>query len=90
MSPSLTGIIGTDQRIQSPTVVNGTFDGQDITYVAVTGVNVEALVIYRHNATANTTWKLVCYLDTGVTGLPVLPNGGDITVTFDALGIFTL
>jgi len=89
-SPSLTGIVGTDQRIQSPTVVSGTFDGSDLTYVAVTGATVEALVIYRHNATANTTWRLVCYLDTGVTGLPVTPNGGDITITWDALGIFSL
>lgn len=90
MSPSLTGIVGTDQRIQSPTVVAGTFDGNDITYTAVSGTTVEALVIYRHNATANTTWRLVAYLDTGVTGLPVTPNGGDISITWDALGIFTL
>jgi hypothetical protein len=90
MSPTLTGIVGTDQRIQSPTITTGTFDGTDLTYVAVTGNTVEALVIYRHNATANTTWRLVVYLDTGVTGLPVTPNGGDITITWDALGIFTL
>lgn len=91
MSPSLTGIIGTDQRILSPTVSTaGTFDGGDLTYTAVSGNTVEALVVYRHNATANTTWRLVVYLDTGVTGLPVTPNGGDITVTWDATGIFTL
>lgn len=89
-SPSLTGIQGTDQRITSPTVVTGTFDGNDLTYTAITGVSIEALVIYRHNATANTTWRLVAYLDTGVTGLPVTPNGGDITVAWDATGIFTL
>jgi hypothetical protein len=89
-SPSLVGIQGTDQRITSPTVVTGTFDGNDLTYTAITGVSIEALVIYRHNATANTTWRLVAYLDTGVTGLPVTPNGGDITVAWDATGIFTL
>lgn len=86
----LLGIVGTDQRITAPTVANGTFDGGDLTYTAVTGNSVEALVIYRKNVGANTTWKLVCYIDTSVTGLPVTPNGGNITVTWNASGIFTL
>lgn len=77
-------------RITTPTVANGTFDGDNLTFTAVTGATVEALVVYRHNAGANTTWKLVMFQDTGVTGLPVTPNGGDITVTWDAAGIFTL
>ena len=29
-------------------------------------------------------------IDTGVTGLPVTPNGGDISITWNASGIFTL
>lgn len=87
---SLSGIVGTDQRIATPTVVNGTFDGDNLTFTAVTGASVEALVIYRKNAGANTTWRLVAYIDTGVTGLPVTPNGGDITVTWNASGIFTI
>lgn len=87
---SLSGVVGTDQRIASPTVTTGTFDGSDLTFSAVTGASVEALVIYRHNAGANTTWRLVAYLDTSVTGLPVTPNGGDITVTWNASGIFTI
>jgi len=86
----LSGIVGTDQRITAPTVASGTLDGSDLTYTAVSGATVEALVIYRHNAGANTTWKLVVYLDTSVTGLPVTPNGGNITVTWNASGIFTL
>ena len=89
----LSGIVGTDQRITSPTVgtvSEGTFDGADLTFSSVTGNSVEALVIYRHNSGANTTWRLVLYLDTGVTGLPVTPNGGDITVTWNASGIFTI
>lgn len=87
---SLSGIVGTDQRIVTPTVTNGTLDGSDLTFTSVTGASVEALVIYRKNAGANTTWRLVAYIDTGVTGLPVTPNGGSITVTFNASGIFTL
>ena len=86
----LSGIVGTDQRVTAPTVADGTFDGADLTYTAVSGATVEALVIYRHNSGANTTWKLVAYIDTSVTGLPVTPNGGNITVTWNASGIFTL
>lgn len=87
---SLSGIVGTDQPITSPTVTSGTFDGDDVTFSAVTGASVEALVFYRKNAGANTTWRLVLYEDTGVTGLPVTPNGGDIVVTWNASGIFTI
>jgi len=86
----LSGVVGTDQRITTPTVANGTLDGDNLTFTSVSGATVEALVIYRHNAGANTTWKLVAYIDTGQTGLPVTPNGGDITITWDASGIFTI
>ncbi len=87
---SLSGVVGTDQEILSKTVTSGTFDGADLTYTAVTGNTVEAIVLYRKNAGANTTWPLIAYLDSSITGLPVTPNGGNITVTFNASGIFTL
>jgi hypothetical protein len=90
MYNDLSGVVGTDQRITSPTVTNGLFDGNNVTYTAVSGNSVEALVIYRHNAGANSTWPLVAYIDTSVTGLPVTPNGGDISITFNASGIFQL
>jgi hypothetical protein len=86
----LSGIVGTDQRITGPTVVNGLFDGADVTYTAVSGATVEAIVIYRKNAGANTTWLLVAYIDSSVTGLPVTPNGGDILIQWNASGIFQL
>lgn len=87
---SLSGVVGTDQEILTKTQTSGTFDGTDLTYTAVSGATVEALVLYRKNAGANTTWPLIAYIDTGVTGLPVTPNGGAITITWNASGIFTL
>lgn len=89
---SLSGVVGTanGMRIATPTVANGTFDGDNVTFSAVSGATVEALVIYRHNNGANTTWPLVAFIDTSVTGLPVTPNGGDISVSWNASGIFTL
>lgn len=87
---SLSGIVGTDQEITSVTLVGGLIDGADIAYTAVSGATVEALVLYRKNAGANTTWRLVAYIDTGVTGLPVTPNGGNINVAWNASGIVQL
>jgi hypothetical protein len=86
-------VVGSTMRLVNPTVgvvADAVFDADNVTFAAVTGDQSEALVIYRHNAGANTTWRLVAYLDTGVTGLPVTPNGGDIIVTWSASGIFQL
>lgn len=82
-------VVGTPQTIGSKTFTNGVFDGADVTYTSVTGNSVEALVIYVDTGTAGTS-PLVAYIDTSVTGLPVTPNGGDITITWNASGIFAL
>lgn len=84
-----TAVVGTPQTIGSKTFTNGVFDGADITYTAVTGNSAEALVLYIDTGSAATS-PLVAYIDTSVTGLPVTPNGGDITVTWNASGIFAL
>jgi len=86
----LSGIVGTPVELTSKTYTAGTLDAGDSTFTSVTGSSVEALVFYVQNAGANTTWRLVMYQDTSVTGLPVTPNGGDINVTWNASGIFTL
>ena len=86
---SLTGVVGTAQIIAATTVTNGLFDGDNVTYSGVTGNSVEALVIYIDTTVAATS-RLVAFIDTGVTGLPVTPNGGDITITWNASGIFQL
>lgn len=85
----LSGVVGTAQTIANTTVTNGLFDGDNVTFSAVSGNTVEALVIYIDTGTPGTS-RLVAYIDTGVTGLPVTPNGGDITITWNASGIFQL
>ena len=87
---SLSGVVGTDQEILTKTQTSGTFDGDNVTFTGVTGNSAEAIVLYRKNAGANTTWPLIAYLDTSVTGLPVTPNSGDIIIAWNASGIFTL
>ena len=82
--------VGTPQTIGSKTFTDGVFDGANVTFTAVPGTTtVEALVIYIDTGTP-TTSPLVAYIDTSVTGLPVTTNGGDITVTWNASGIFAL
>lgn len=86
---SLSGRVGTDPTLGSKTFTNGTFDAADPSWTAVSGATCEALVIYIDTGVAGTS-RLVAYLDTGVSGLPVTPNGGNINLTFDATGVFTL
>jgi hypothetical protein len=82
-------VVGTPQTIGSKTFTDGVFDGGDVTFTAVTGSQVVSLVIYIDTGSAATS-PLVAFLDTGVTNLPVTPNGGDITITWNASGIFAL
>lgn len=87
---SLSGTGGVAQTIGSKTYTNGVLDGADVTFTAVAGtVTYEALVLYLDTGVAGTS-RLVAYFDTGVTGLPVTSNGGDISVTWNASGIFGL
>ncbi len=89
---SLSGAVGAAQTIANTTggtVAAAVFDGDNVTYTAVSGATVEAIVIYIDTGVAGTS-RLVAYIDTGVTGLPVTPNGGDSSIAWNASGIFKL
>lgn len=73
----------------SKTFTNGVFDAADAVLTAVTGDPCEAIVIYIDDGSADATSRLIAYIDTA-TGLPVTPNGADITITWNASGIFAL
>ena len=83
------GRVATSGNLASKTFTNGLFDAADVTFSAVTGDQSEALIVYVDSGVAATS-PLVAFFDTGVTGLPVTPNGGDINVVFNASGIFQL
>jgi len=79
----LTGVVGAaSPALTTKTYVNGVFDADPVTFTAVTGNSVEALAIFIDTGTPSTS-RLVLFLDTGITGLPVTPNGGDIICTWD-------
>jgi hypothetical protein len=90
------GNVGTDQPLTTSTpctVTNGLFApptaNPSLTYTAVAaGSTISELVVYVHNSTTGgATWPLVVYFDT-FTALAT--NGGNITVTWNASGIFQL
>jgi hypothetical protein len=86
----LTGVVGAESgALASKTFTDGVFDAADITFTAVTGATVEAIVLFLDTGTASTD-KLICYIDSASSGLPVTPNGGDINITWNASGIAAL
>jgi len=85
-------VVGTPVAISATkSVTNGVFNTttNTTTFTAVSGNSAEAIVLYIDTGTT-TTSRLVCFLDTNVTNLPVTPNGGNITVTWNASGLFAL
>jgi len=77
--------------VGSPTITDGVFDHADYAFTLVTGDQSEALIYYNHGqAGADTGRGLICFFDTGVTGFPVTPGGGNINVTVHASGVFAL
>jgi len=86
----LTGVVGTESGLfASKTTTGGVFDAADITFTAVTGATAEAIVIFVDTGNPATD-RLVAYIDSASSGLPVTPNGGDINVVWNASGIFAL
>lgn len=88
----------TSAALSSKTVTNGTADAADVTYTAVTAnATNHSVLIFQASAVtggadvAATAQRLIAYIDTA-TNLPVQPNGGDITITWDngTNKIFTL
>lgn len=73
--------IATSPALGSKTSTAGVADAADAVFSAVTGPQSEFVVLYKDTGTA-TTSALIAYIDTAV-GLPVTPNGGDITVQWD-------
>jgi hypothetical protein len=81
--------IATSGNVGGKTYTDGAFDfTTPVTFTGVTGASIEAYVIYIDTGTAGTS-RLVAFIDTGVTGFPVTPNGGDITFNLSTTA-FTL
>ncbi len=88
-SSASSAIVGTAATLASKTVTDNVFDAADVTFSSVTGVSVEALIIYKDTGTGATS-PLIAYIDVAASGLPVTPNGNNIDIQFNASGIFAL
>lgn len=78
-SSAYTGI--TPITLTSKTSTLGVLDAADVTFSAVSGSPIGAIIIYKDTGSAATS-PLLLYIDTA-TGLPLTPNGGDIIVQWD-------
>lgn len=65
-----------------------TVDAADTTLAAASGDQAEHVYLFQNTGTEATSLFLV-YFDTFASGMPVTPNGGDITLAWHASGIFT-
>lgn len=70
------------------TVGAGVFDHANVTFATVSGASVESYDYYKDSG-VGTTSPLLVNIDSA-TGLPVTPNGGDITITVAAGGAWTV
>lgn len=82
------GRVAVSSGMGSKSTTNGVADAADVTFSAVTGDVSEELVVWMDSGVESTSY-LICNFDTA-SGLPVTPNGGDITVTWNGSGIFAL
>lgn len=74
-------IVATSGNFASKTSTLGVADAADLTLTAVSGSQCSLIVIYKDTGSSATS-PLIAAIDTA-TGLPVTPNGGDITVQWD-------
>lgn len=88
-SVPVAGRVATSSNLGSKTTTDGVFDAADFSFTAVTGDQSEAIILYIDTGSEATS-RLVAFYDTGITGLPVTPNGGDINITVNGSGFFAL
>lgn len=82
------GVLVATQTLGTKTVTDGVADAGDITFPAVApGSSIPHLFIYQASAPGGgvdvdpTSQRAIALIDTA-TGLPVIPNGGDVNVVW--------
>lgn len=80
--------VAISDNLTSKTITGRVVDAADVVLSSVSGDTSEAVVLYQDTADPATS-RLIIYADTA-TGLPVTPNGTDITIRWNASGIATL
>lgn len=83
--------VATSAVFSGKTSTLGVADADDVVLSSVSGAQCEYLVIEKEDAGGAGSSPLICKMDS-YTGLPVTPNGGNITIQFpsDSNKIFKL
>ena len=87
ISDFTSSIVGTAATISNAALSGKNFDCDDVTVSSVSGNDVVAFIIYNDSHTDDAP---IAYFDTGISGFPVTPVGGDITIQINASGVFDL
>lgn len=81
-------LAATSSALSSKTATNGTANAANVTFSAVTAnASNHSILIFQSSAVtggadvASSAQRLIAWIDTG-TNLPVVPNGGDVTVSW--------
>lgn len=74
-------VVASSSALGSKTTTLGVADAADVTFSAVSGSQAAYLIGWKDTGVASTS-PLIFAIDVA-TGLPVTPNGGDITVQWD-------
>lgn len=88
LNDAAAGMVGTPVTLSGKTFTDGVFNADDATLATVSGDPCEAAIIFKDTGNPATS-PLLFYIDTA-TGLPVTPNGGNITLQWNASGIAAL
>lgn len=81
------GIVATSAAdLTSKTTTSGVFDADPVTIVTVSGDQIEAVVIYKWTGSSATS-PLIAWFDLASA---FTPNGSDITVVWNASGLFAI
>jgi len=82
-------LAATSAALSSKTITDGVADAADVTFTAVTAnASNHSILVFQSSAVtggadvASTAQRLIGWIDTG-TNLPVVPNGGDVTIAWD-------
>ena len=89
-------LAATSAALTAKTVTGGTADAADVTFTApAANASGHGVLVFQSSAVtggadvAATAQRVIAYFDTG-TNLPITLNGGDVTVAWNASGIYSI
>lgn len=77
-------IVASSTAFSGKSTTGGVADASDVTFTSVAaGAAITSVIVYTEGSGTDATRRLIAYIDTG-TGLPVTPNGANITIVWDS------